>query len=230
MIAPGRQLVLEIAPHPAFGREDFLISPSNEAAFAHLEGWPHWPDPVTLLVGPGGVGKSHLAAIWARQAAATNVSPLELGTAAVPAGNILVDDADRLSDEAALFHLINLVGERGSSLLLTASRPPERWPVRIPDLLSRLRRATRAEIVPPDDDLIRAVLVKLLVDRQLLVDTSVVEFIARRIDRSLDAAREIVRRLDLEALSCGRRISRGLAAEVLRDRAADQEEGEYQDG
>ena len=72
------------------------------------------------------------------------------------------------------------------------------------------------EIDPPDDDLIRAVLVKLLVDRQLLVDTSVVEFIARRIDRSLDAAREIVRLLDLEALSSGRRISRGLAAEVLR--------------
>ena len=223
MSPTGRQLVLEIAPRPAFGREDFLVSPSNEAAFAHLETWPGWPDPVTLLVGPGGVGKSHLAAVWARAASATILSPGDLRTLP-PHGPVLVDDAHLLRDETALFHLINLVGERGTSLLLTASRTPENWPVRLPDLLSRLRRATRIEIAPPDDDLIRAVLVKLLIDRQLLVDTSVVEYIARRIDRSLDAAREIVRRLDVEALSGGRRISRGLAAEVLRDAPPDQDQ------
>lgn len=218
----GRQLVLEIAPRPAFGREDFLVSPSNEAAFAHLENWPAWPDPVTLLVGPGGVGKSHLAAVWARSAGATSLSPTDPQTLP-PDGPVLVDDAHLLRDETALFHLINLVGERGTSLLLTASRPPESWPVLLPDLLSRLRRATRIQIAPPDDELIRAVLVKLLIDRQLLVDTSVVEYIARRIDRSLDAAREIVRRLDVEALSGGRRISRGLAAEVLRGVSPDQD-------
>lgn len=223
MSPTGRQLVLEIAPRPAFGREDFLISPSNEAAFAHLESWPVWPDPVTLLVGPGGVGKSHLATVWARTAGATILSPLEPGMMAPPTGPVLVDDAHLLRDETALFHLINLVGERGTTLLLTATQSPESWPVRLPDLLSRLRRATRVEIAPPDDDLIRAVLVKLLIDRQLLVDTSVVEFVARRIDRSLDAAREIVRRLDVEALSGGRRISRALVAEVLRDVPPDQD-------
>ena len=226
MTPPGRQLVLEIAPRPAFGREAFLISPSNEAAFAHLETWPRWPDPVCLLVGPPGAGKSHLAAIWARRAQAVSLSSPDPGTAAPPDGHILIDDADRPGDEAALFHLINHVAERRATLLLTASRPPEQWPVRLPDLLSRLRRATRVEVKAPDDDLIRAVLVKLLVDRQLLVDAGIVEFIARRIDRSLDAAREIVRRLDLEALSCGRRISRGLAAEVLRTTANLEDGGE----
>ena len=110
----------------------------------------------------------------------------------------------------------NCVGERRTTLLLTASQPPELWPVRLPDLLSRLRRATRVEIGSPDDDLMRAVLVKLLFDRQLLVDASVVEFIARRIDRSLDAARALVSRLDAESLSSGRPITRGLAADILR--------------
>lgn len=229
MTASGRQLILEIAPRPAFGDEDFLLSPSNEAAYAFLDRWPDWPDPVTLLVGSGSVGKSHLAAIWARRARATVLSPSDARGGALPDAPILdapvlLDDADRLGNEAALFHLINTVGERRSSLLLTASRPPEHWPVRLPDLLSRLRRATRMEIDVPDDDLIRAVLVKLLVDRQLLVDTSVVEFIARRIDRSLDAAREVVRRLDGEALSSGRRITRGLAADVLRGIELKQDE------
>lgn len=226
MKAPARQLVFEMASRPAFGREDFLVSPCNEAAFALLESWPAWADPVVLLAGESGVGKSHLAAMWARSAGAAALSPLDLRVDDLPSTPILVDDADRLSDETALFHLINAVAERGSSLLLTASAPPEHWPVRLPDLLSRLRRATRVEVSRPDDDLVRAVLVKLLVDRQLLVDTSVVEFLARHIDRSLGVARDIVRRLDREALSSGRRISRGLAADLLRE--ADhhwQEEG-----
>lgn len=222
----GRQLVFEIAPRPAFGLEDFLVSPSNEAAFMLLEHWPDWSDPVLLVVGPQGAGKSHLGAIWARRAQAASLSPLDLRTGTAPHAPILVDNADRLSDETALFHLINLAGERRSSLLLTASRSPEHWPVRLPDLLSRLRRATRVEIGCPDDELVRAVIVKLLVDRQLLVDTSVVDFLARHVDRSLDAARDMVRRLDAAALSSGRRISRVLVSETLREAERDAHESE----
>ena len=215
MTGAERQLAFEIAPRPAFGSDDFLVSPSNEGAFAYLERWPEWPDPLTLLVGPEGVGKSHMATIWARRAGAAPVTPLDLRAGRAPQGPTLIDDADAFSDEVSLFHAINLATERGAGLLLTARTVPEAWPVRLPDLLSRLRRATRINIDPPDDDLLRAVLVKHFVDRQLLIDTSVVEFVARRIDRSLGAARAVVRRLDIEALASGRRISRGLAAEVL---------------
>ena len=71
-------------------------------------------------------------------------------------------------------------------------------------------------IEPPDDALLRAVLVKLLVERQLVVDTTVVEFLAQRIERSFAAARDLVERLDREALARQRRITRALAAEILR--------------
>ena len=216
MTGEGRQLAFEIAPRPAFGREDFLVSPCNETAFGLLEQWPDWPDPVTLLVGSEGVGKSHMATIWARRAGATSATPLDVRAGRITPGPMLIDDADAFSDEVSLFHAINIATERQSSLLLTARTVPEAWPVRLPDLLSRLRRATRISLDPPDDDLLRAVLVKHFVDRQLLIDTSVVEFIARRIDRSLGSARAVVRQLDIEALASGRRISRGLAAEVLR--------------
>ena len=212
-----RQLVFELGARPAFGLDDFLVSPCNEAALAQIDSWPDWPDPTLLLVGPHGSGKSHLATIWARAARARVLSPLDLGMARVARGEpILVEDADRIGDEATLFHLINGVSEADGTLLLTAARPPETWPVRLPDLLSRLRRASRAELGAPDEDLVRAVLVKLLIDRQLFVDTSVVEFLARHIDRTLGTAREAVRRLDSEALSGGRRITRGLAGDVLR--------------
>ena len=88
--------------------------------------------------------------------------------------------------------------------------------MRTTDLLSRLRLAPAIEIGEPDDALIRAVLVKLFLDRQLVVDTSVIEYLAMRIERSLDAARSVVEVLDKEALAAGRPVTRPMAAEVLR--------------
>lgn len=213
----GRQLVLEIAPSPAFGDEDFLVAPCNEAAFALIEAWPDWPSRTLLLIGPPGSGKSHLGAIWARRAGAAVLPARELRADAlsIPDRPLLLDDADTSADQAALFHLINLAHERGTDLLLTARKTADLWGLTLPDLLSRLRRAPQAQLGVPDDGLVRAVLVKLLVERQVIVDTSIVEFIARRIDRSLEAAADFVRILDREALSTRRRISRTLASEIL---------------
>jgi hypothetical protein len=79
-----------------------------------------------------------------------------------------------------------------SWLVLTARAWPDGWGLRTADLLSRLRLAPAVEIAEPDDALVRAVLVKHFIDRQLMVDTSVVEYLAMRIERSLDAARQVV--------------------------------------
>ena len=125
-------------------------------------------------------------------------------------------------DEAALFHLINLLKETGGALVATAASPPDAWGLRTPDLLSRLRLAPSVAIESPDEALMRAVLVKLLVDRQLVVDTALVDYVALRLERSLDAARRFVARLDDEALARGRRVTRAIAAEVLAAMAEDE--------
>ena len=194
MAEAPRQLAFDLPLDPRFGREDFLVSPSNERAYALIERWPDWPDRVLHLSGPKGSGKSHLASN----------------------GALVVEDADRGErDEAALFHLLNLSRERGAYLLLTSAAPVDAWGVRTPDLLSRLRLAPAVSLDPPDDALLKAVLVKLFVDRQLVVDTTVVDYLALRIERSLARAAEIVAALDREALSRGRRITRPMAAEIL---------------
>jgi len=59
------------------------------------------------------------------------------------------------------------------------------------------------------------VLVSLLIDRQLVVDTGVVGYIALRIERSLDAGALIIDALDREALARHSRISRPIAGDVL---------------
>ena len=215
------QLTLELAPEPGFERENFVVSGSNEQAYAMIELWPNWPDPMLLILGPPGAGKSHLGAIWASTAKAGIQSAASLAAANIEelaaAGPLLLEDADAIGErEAQLFHLVNLMRERGMALLITAKTPPDAWGLRTADLVSRLRLAPTVAIGPPDDALMRAVLVKLLIDRQLVIDTSVVGYIALRLERSLDAARSFIDALDREALARQRRISRAIAADVLR--------------
>jgi chromosomal replication initiation ATPase DnaA len=225
---PARQLVLNIAPEPRYEEEDFLVSSSNQAAHAAIGLWPDWPDRTLVLVGPPGAGKSHLGAIWARRAGAAIVPASAFAGADLPAlaarRQVLVEDADRLgAEQPRLFHLLNLLWETGGSLLLTATTFPNLWGFQLPDLISRLRRAMVAEIFRPGDDLIRAVLVKLLVERQLTIDISVIDYVLTRLEPTLDAMRGFVDSLDREALSRGRRITRPIAADVLGSLQAGQE-------
>lgn len=219
-----RQLPLDLPVEPRLGAEDFLVGPANAQAFAMIESWPAWPDGLLRVIGPAGSGKTHLAAIWARRAGGRIVP-----AGAVAAGNVeelarasalVVEDADQTPlDEHAMFHLLNVVRRTGASMLITARGAPEAWGLATPDLLSRLRLSPSVAIEPPDDVLLRAVLVKLFLDRQLVVDANVIEALGRRMERSLAAARELVEVLDREALSVGRRITRTFALEVL-DRVA----------
>ncbi|MGO8847948.1 MAG: hypothetical protein ACLQFI_22020 [Methylocella sp.] len=228
------QLTLELAPEPGFERENFVVSGSNEQAYAMIERWPDWPDPVLLILGPPGAGKSHLGAIWASIAKAGVQSAAALAAANIEAlaaaGPLLLEDADAIGEaETQLFHLINLMRENSMALVITAKAPPDAWGLRTADLLSRLRLAPTVAIGPPDDALMRAVLVKLLIDRQLVIDTSVVGYIALRLERSLDAARTFIDALDREALARQCRISRAIAADVLASLEGCEEQASFCD-
>lgn len=222
MSGPARQLTLDWPHTPSYAREDFLEAPGNAEALRAILSWPNWAARTLMLIGPDGSGKSHLGAIWARAAAARTVSAEELPHAPLvelaAARALLIEDADRIgAPESALFHLLNLTRESGAFLLLTARAQPDAWGLKTVDLLSRLRLAPIVSLGAPDLDLSQAVLFKLFSDRQLVVDPSVISYIALRIERSLDAARAIVAALDREALARGRRVTRAMAAEFLRD-------------
>jgi chromosomal replication initiation ATPase DnaA len=221
-IAP-RQLALALDHSESFAREDFLSGPSNAPALALIDMWPDWPHRTVLLTGPEGSGKSHLAAIWAQAAGARLAAARALEEARVPGalatGALVVEDlADGAFDERALFHLLNLAREDGAFVLLTARTAPARSAIR--DLASRLKALPVVTLAPPDDALLRALLVKLFADRQLAVDESLIGYVAMRIERSLAAARAVVARLDQEAMRQKRPLTRALAAEMMRETPA----------
>ena len=219
-----RQLALALGHAESLSREDFLPGPPNADALALIERWPDWPGRTIALVGPEGSGKSHLAAIWANAAGARFISAHALEEADLPAalatGALVIEDIVPASGERALFHLMNLARADDASLLMTARIPPVQWPVGLPDLASRLRAVPTVAVAPPDDALLRAVLVKLFTDRQMKVDESLIAYLANRIERSFAGARAAVETLDREALRRQRPLTRALAAEVFREGGA----------
>jgi chromosomal replication initiation ATPase DnaA len=216
-----RQLALALPHAESLSRDDFLEGPANASALSLVDSWPDWPNRIMLLAGPEGSGKSHLAAVWAGEAGARSTTAHALTAAAVPGalatGALVVEDLNPSGfDERALFHLMNLAREDQAFVLITARVPPAAFQVELRDLRSRLRAVPVVTLLPPDDQLFRALIVKFCADRQLSVDETVVSYLTTRIERSFAAARRAVELLDSEALRLGRPVTRALAAELLR--------------
>lgn len=217
-----KQLTFDLPHIENRSRGDFFVSPANALALKTLDTWAAWPGGKLILIGPKGAGKTHLAHVWAENAAAKIVNARDLVTleAADFAGaNIAVEDADQIAGnadlEAALFHLHNIVLAEGGRLLLTACTPPRDWHLTLPDLLSRVSAAAIAQIDAPDDALLTMVLVKLFADRQIAITPALISYLTRRMDRSFAAAAALVQRLDQAALAQGRAVTRSFAIEIL---------------
>ena len=202
---------------PAFTREAFVVSLSNRDAVEALDAWPGPLGGVLVLAGPQGSGKTHLLTAWSERTGAE----LLLGELAMIAdltaleGRLVaVDDADHVDDET-LFHLINLAGAQGAGLVLASREPPAAWEVAVPDLRSRLNAARVVALGAPDDAVLRGVLTRFFARHSVKPSPELLEYLVRRIPRSVPAARAVVGRLVEHAAPQHRPITRSLAREVL---------------
>jgi chromosomal replication initiation ATPase DnaA len=219
----GTQLPLAFGHVPSLAADDFLVAPCNAEAHAWTGSPDLWPGPASILAGPAGSGKTHLAHLFAHSGGGVLVSAAELTREntrslleAVPV--LAVEDCDATGlDEVALFHLINQGRELGRFLLLTARTVPSSWNVGLPDLRSRLLAMPVAAIGAPDDALLAALLVKLFMDRQIRIGEDVVHFLVGRMERSFAACAMMVERLDHAALAGRRAVTVPLARRILED-------------
>ena len=220
MIA-DRQLTLDFEHRPALTGEDFLVADCNREAIDWIDAWPEWPAPALVIVGPPGSGKSHLAAVFAAQSHAVQITSDDFEeTASHVVQDLIIEDLDRILTpdcEEPLFHLYNAAKENAHRLLLTATTPPGRWDIHLPDLRSRINAAITVKIGAPDDSLISALLVKMFADRQVQVSSEVISYAASRMERSFLAARQIVELTDRLALVEKKRITVPLMKRVLEN-------------
>ena len=222
MTGTPAQMTFELAPRLALGAEDFIVSASNEIALRTIERWPDWSHQAIVVCGPAQTGKTHLGQVWRLASAAAQVSARELSEADIAqlssAKALLIENLEQgIGDERVLFHLLNAAREHKFSLLLTTRRPPSEMEIALPDLSSRLRAAPLVSIAPPDETLLKAVLVKHFFDRQLAVEPPIIAYIALRMERSMAMAEAVVGAIDKRALASHRKVTRALAAEILAE-------------
>jgi chromosomal replication initiation ATPase DnaA len=196
----------------------FVLSDCNRAAAGVLDGWPDDAGQamgarVMALCGPAGCGKSHLARLWAERvgalplvgAEAAQADPLDLE------GRPVLLDIAQDADDETLFHLINLAQADGGALLLVSRPSPRRWDVSVPDLRSRLDALRVVVMEAPDDRVLAAILRARFAERSIAPGDEVIDYLVRRIDRSAQAAADIVDRLDAQH----RPVTRVLARQVI---------------
>jgi chromosomal replication initiation ATPase DnaA len=199
-----RQLPLEFEHVPSHAADDFLVGEGNALAHSRIVAWPHWPDAVTVLIGPAASGKSHLARIFADRSHAAMVTPETIAEIAEAGarGPLVVEDVDRFGyDEPSLFHLLNQAMRGNRTLLLTAREDIANWPLATDDVRSRVRRAPAFRLEVSDDIELSHMFAKLFGDRQIKVDPKIIHYLVARMERSLSRGTAITRTIAAEALA-----------------------------
>ncbi len=210
------QLPLPFPETPDYAAVDFLQASSNADALSWLRDTPRWPDGRLVIWGEAGCGKTHLLTVWAT--ARRETVRVGAGLAGLPAlaeGGLAIDAAEQVTDERALLHLLNMAQEARVPVLMSAREPPARWRLGLADLASRVRGTTAVRILPPEDELLRALLARLLSTRQIAVAEGVQEWLFRRLPRTPAAIRAAAAALDLIAMADGTAVTRSVAARVL---------------
>jgi chromosomal replication initiation ATPase DnaA len=202
------QYLLDFRRSNSFDEEDYIITSSNYHAVEWVKKWPNSGSGVyqniCWIVGEKGCGKTHLSKIWAQQSLALNLSTnyllerlyLEDGLKAY-----IVDEiSDFLDNEIALFHFIEEIVYSNKSLMILSSIPLDSIKVKLPDLQSRLNSFLVLEIVKPDENTTKHILIKYFSDRQVTVKAEVLNYLVSRLKFSYQEIAKMVEKLDQASL------------------------------
>ena len=217
------QLPFNFEHRPTLDREDFLVTSGNIEAVKMLDSYPLWPSHAVIIYGANGCGKTHLAHVFVKKTGGKTplISAADLTAEQVPyllakSGNLVVEDIEALKDEEALLHLYNYAKETGAHLLMTSEVAPADLAIKLPDLSSRLLATPAIRIGNPDDAFIKALLVKLFADRQLLIGEEAIDYAIKNMERSFKGAGDLVAAADKLSLAKHKAITIPLLREILK--------------
>jgi chromosomal replication initiation ATPase DnaA len=193
------QLSLPLAYVHSKDAADFFISDCNCKAVTWLEYFPNWGHHASLLLGPAGSGKSHLAAMF----------KAHHGTKVM-----VFDQSINADDEVALFHSYNNAKETNTGLLIVQRDAPVH--IRLPDLASRLAEAPVVRIEAPDDAVLSAVMIKAARDRGLNLAPEIIAYALKRLERQFSVVHSFIAQLDITSLAQKRDVTVPLASQILQ--------------
>lgn len=206
----------DLPVHDIYDIDDFIVSGCNKDAVAWISSWPRGSDgrrffhipPVSMVMlsGPAKSGKTHLVRYWQERVHATIYTAEDVNQERIieamlhSSAPVVIEECHAITNENAWFHVLNLVKERNSVLLMTSLFPVSALDVSLPDLLSRLAAVPSLMIEMPDDELVHMLILRYCALYQLHVEAHVIDFIAARVERSYGAIYAAMECLSEESL------------------------------
>ena len=216
------QLSLNLKKKKIYEKDDFLVSNSNKEAYKLINSWPEWRSRKIIIFGDSGTGKTHLSKIWQNKTSAiilnlNKLKKIKFESFFQKKNIFIIENISSFFDkinkkeknnlEKKLLHFYNLIEEKKGCLLLTSLIAPKLWKISLPDLKSRILSSIAVKIKKPNDELLSSVLVKLFVDKQILIDKKIIKFIVYRSERSFANLENIVNKIDKQSLITKKKIN-----------------------
>ena len=194
------QQILKFDYEQNFKDQDFYVSNSNEHSFSLLSSWPKWDKNFINLIGENFSGKTHLVNIFLYKFKGIKINADEINNETLKEikihENIIIEDIDENIDENLFFTLLNIVDQDNKYLIITSKKPIVNYLFQLSDLNSRSKNFILSNIEKPEDDLMFALILKNLSDRQILIDKKLVDYIIKRIDRSYGKIFDFIYKID----------------------------------
>ena len=215
------QQILKFDYQQNFQDQDFYVSNSNQHTFSLLNSWPKWEKNFINIIGEKFSGKSHLINIFLEkyngiQIEAKNITNDFLKDIKIYE-NIVLENLDLKVNENLFFSLINIVDQDNKYLIVTSKIPIVNFKFELNDLNSRSNIFILSEIEKPGDDLMYALILKNLSDRQISIDKKLIDFIIKRIDRTYGKISDFIYKIDEISLKRKKPIDFKIIKEVLED-------------
>ena len=213
------QLILNFDYDQNFKDQDFYVSKSNEFAFKLLNSWPKWEKNFVNLIGEKFSGKTHLINIFLKKFKGIKIEANEIDNEFLKKikvfENIIIENLNDKIDENLLFTLLNIIDQDNKYIILTSKNPIVDYSFKLNDLNSRSKNFLLCNIEKPGDDLIFALILKNLSDRQISIDKKLVDFIIKRIDRSYGKIFDFIYKIDKISLKRKKPIDFKIIKEAL---------------
>ena len=213
------QLILNFDYDQNFKDQDFYVSKSNEFAFKLLNSWPKWEKNFVNLIGEKFSGKTHLINIFLEKFKGIKIEANEIDNEFLKKikvfENIIIENLNDKIDENLLFTLLNIIDQDNKYIILTSKNPIVDYSFKLNDLNSRSKNFLLCNIEKPGDDLMFALILKNLSDRQISIDKKLVDFIIKRIDRSYGKIFDFIYKIDKISLKRKKPIDFKIIKEAL---------------
>jgi chromosomal replication initiation ATPase DnaA len=213
------QLILKFDYDQNFKDQDFYVSKSNQFSFKLLNSWPNWEKNFVNLIGEKFSGKTHLVNIFLQKFKGIKIKSNRINNETFKEikvyENIIIEDLNEKLDENLLFTLLNIIEQDNKYLIITSIKPIVNFSFELDDLNSRAKNFLLSNIEKPEDDLMFALILKNLSDRQISIDKKLIDFIIKRIDRSYGKIFEFIYKIDEISLKRKKPIDFKIIKEAL---------------